>query len=73
MPKSMFKPYGPGELKALRTLRLTCDAETGRTEPFVWTKPGNAPRLTFKTREARQQAMKVLKIKVGECWQRPLA
>lgn len=73
MPRAKFAPYGPGQLKALRTLGLTCDKETGRTEPFVWKKPGNAPRLTMCRRAARIAAMKLLNIREGERWQRPLA
>jgi hypothetical protein len=72
MPRPKFAPYGPGQLKALRTLGLTCDKETGRTEPFVWVKPGQAPRLMLATRTARLAAMRLLGIREGECWQRPL-
>ena len=72
MPRPKFAPYGPGQLKALRTLGLTCDKETGRTEPFVWVKALHAPRLTSDTRNARRAAMQLLRIREGECWQRPL-
>jgi hypothetical protein len=72
MTRSKFAPYGPGQLKALRTLRLKCDNETGRTEPFVWMKP-NCARLSLDTRNARLAAMKLLRIREGECWQRPLS
>jgi hypothetical protein len=72
MPRPKFAPYGPGQLKALRTLGLTCDKETGRTEHFVWKKAGQAPRLSFDTRAARLAAMRLLGIREGECWQRPL-
>jgi hypothetical protein len=70
MPRSKFAPYGPGELKALRTLGLSCDKESGRTEPFVWRKAGQAPRLMLATRAARLAAMQLLGIREGECWQR---
>ena len=73
MPRSKFVPYGPGQLKALRTLRLTCDKETGRTETFMGVKPRDAPRLSFDTRAARLAAMRLLGIREGECWQRPLS
>ena len=73
MPRCAFAPYGPGQLKALRTLGLKCDKETGRTEPFVWKKDPSAPRLTMGTRAARLAAMQLLGIRQGECWQRPLA
>jgi hypothetical protein len=73
MPRSKFAPYGPGELKALRTLGLRCDKETGRTEPFVWEKPRHATRLSLGTRAARLAAMQLLGIRQGECWQRPLS
>ena len=73
MPRSKFAPYGPGELKALRTLGLSCDKESGRTESFVWVKPSSAPRLTLGTRAARLAAMQLLRIREGECWQRPLS
>ena len=73
MTRPKFAPYRPGELKALNTLRLKCDKETGRTEPFEWVKPGSAPRLMLGVREARLAAMKLLGIKEGECWQRPLS
>ena len=73
MPRSKFAPYGPAQLKALRTLGLRCDKETGRTEPFVWVKPGQAPRLMLETRAARLAAMQLLGIRQGECWQRPLS
>jgi len=72
MTRSKFAPYAPGQLKALRTLGLKCDNETGRTEPFVWMKP-NCPRLMLGTRTARHAAIKLLRIREGECWQRPLA
>jgi hypothetical protein len=68
-----FAPYSPGQLKALRTLGLKCDKETGRTEPFEWVKPRHAPRLAFGTRAARLAAMQLLGIRQGECWQRPLS
>lgn len=68
MPR--FAPYGPAQLKALRTLGLRCDKETGRTEPFVWRKAGQAPRLMLETRAARLAAMQLLGIREGECWQR---
>ena len=67
MTRSKFAPYGPGQFKALRTLGLKCDKETGRTEPFVWSHartPRGDPRLA---------AMKLLGIREGECWQRPLS
>jgi hypothetical protein len=70
MPR--FAPYGPAQLRALRTLGLKCDKETGRTEAFVWKKP-NCPRLSIDTRTARLAAMKLLRIREGECWQRPLS
>ena len=73
MPRSKFAPYGPGEFKALRTLGLSCDKESGRTEPFVWVKSSSAPRLTLGTRAARLAAMQLLGIREGECWQRPPA
>ena len=73
MSRSKFARYGPGELKALRTLGLKCDKETGRTEPFVWVKPSHGPRLAVETRAARLAAMRLLGIRQGECWQRPLS
>ena len=73
MPRTAFAPYGPGELKALRTLGLSCDKESGRTEPFVWRKAGQAPRLMLATRTARLAALQLLGIREGECWQRPPA
>ena len=73
MARCKFAPYAPGQLKALRTLGLKCDKETGRTEPFVWVKPSLAPRLTLETRAARLAAMQLLGIRQGECWQRPLS
>jgi len=73
MARSKFAPYAPGQLKALRTLGLKCDNETGRTEAFVWRKAGQAPRLMLETRTARLAAMKLLGIREGECWQRPLS
>ena len=73
MPRSKFAPYSPGELKALRTLGLSCDKESGRTEPFVWRKAGQAPRLMLATRTARLAALQLLGIREGECWQRPPA
>ena len=72
MPTSIFKPYGPGELKALHTLGLKCDKETGRTEPFEW-KKSKYGRLSLATRNARLAAMKLLGIQENQCWQRPLA
>ena len=73
MPRPKFAPYAPGQLKALRTLGLKCDKETGRTEPFVWRKAGQAPRLMLATRTARLAALQLLGIREGECWQRPPA
>ena len=72
MARSKFAPYAPGQLKALRTLGLKCDNETGRTEAFVWMKP-NYARLLLDTRNVRLAAMKLLRIREGECWQRPLS
>jgi hypothetical protein len=72
MTRSKFAPYGPGQLKALRTLGLKCDKETGRTEPFVWMKSSHG-RLSLGTRDARLAAMKLLGIREGQCWQRPLS
>lgn len=72
MPRPKFAPYGPGQLKALRTLGLTCDKETGRTQPFV-KQPCKHGRLSPGTHAARRAAMKLLNIREGERWQRPLA
>jgi hypothetical protein len=68
-----FAPYSPGQLKALRTLGLKCDKETGRTEPFVWKPCPSGGRLSLGTRAKRTAAMKLLGIREGECWQRPLS
>jgi hypothetical protein len=70
MPRSKFAPYGPGELKALLTLGLSCDKENGHTEPFVWKKASSAPRLTLDMHATRLAAMQLLGIREGECWQR---
>ena len=72
MTRPKFAPYAPGQLKALRILGLKCDNETGRTDPFVWFKSSYG-RLSLGTRDARLAAMKLLGIKEGECWQRPLS
>jgi hypothetical protein len=72
MARCKFAPYAPGQLKALRTLGLRCDKETGCTEPFVWI-PSSHGRLSLGTRAARLAAMQLLGIRQGECWQRPLA
>jgi hypothetical protein len=72
MARCKFSPYAPGQLKALKTLGLQCNKETGRTEPFVWQKSSYG-RLSLGTRDARLAAMKLLGIREGECWQRPLS
>jgi hypothetical protein len=65
MARCKFAPYALGQLKALRTLGLKCDKETGRTEPFVRSH-ASTPRG-----DPRVAAMKLLRIREGECWQRP--
>lgn len=72
MPRCKFAPYEKGQLQALRTLGLTCDKKTGCTEPLV-KKLCKHGRFSAGTRAARLKAMKLLGIREGQRWHRPLA